>query len=693
MLKQSYIYRFLVAFLVLFQWQGVGQDTVYLSDLVEQRTVLLNLNGEAFESERSLSIEQYLALENTEHNFDESQGDKVYWYEVYVENDLPDTLYFFFWSSNSLEYNHLYEVEQGELRADYQNGFLMPKSLMLTEYPEAIPLVIPLGESRHYIGRFSNKTNYPPYLAAELVTYDTFIWYGYNRHKEQAYIVGFGLIFQGAVWIMMLYMLFLYFQNNRDRVYLSYAAYLFFSMLYLALKLSKQGSFDFFLSDLPYFKYVLNEPLQFAIAIFYNVFALHFLKIKQQNKLIYRLVFWLNVVYATYALIIAFYLYFSGDILTVRLLFAPTRLLMLVSGLLLIIIVAIKLKGPIMRYFVAGSTFFFLGNMLAILISIAYRSNLDLPNLRLGAINFTQLGIFAEILFFSLGIGKLIQISNREKEEIKDAYIRQLVENQKLGKKLNRELEVKVEKRTKEVLKANRELQESKARQLKSEYERQLMESEMNSLRLQMNPHFIFNSLNSIRYFILKQDVDKATDYITSFAKLLRMILDHSKRTEVSLADELEALELYMMFEAERFNEKFGRKISLASDIDAEHVFIQPLIIQPFVENAIWHGLMHKKEAGTVSIDISKGDKNLLRIIIEDDGVGREMARSLKSKDSGRHKSHGLNITRERLEAMNKISQGKAGFEMEDLFHEDGSVAGTRIILSVNIKQHESTNN
>src|SRR6188508_2969786 len=121
---------------------------------------------------------------------------------------------------------------------------------------------------------------------------------------------------------------------------------------------------------------------------------------------------------------------------------------------------------------------------------------------------------------------------------------------------------------------------------------------EMQALRAQMNPHFMFNSLNSINNFILKNDPDNASDYLTKFSRLMRLILDNSRSEWVLLENELKALQLYIELEAVRFDNAFKYSMEVTKDVDPETMMVPPLIIQPYVENAIWHGLLHRKEPG-----------------------------------------------------------------------------------------------
>jgi hypothetical protein len=165
--------------------------------------------------------------------------------------------------------------------------------------------------------------------------------------------------------------------------------------------------------------------------------------------------------------------------------------------------------------------------------------------------------------------------------------------------------------------------------QQQATFQKKLSEMEMQALRAQMNPHFIFNCLNSINGFILENDPDAASDYLTKFSRLIRLILQNSNAPTVTLENELEALELYLEMEALRFENKFTFLIHCAEEVDAKYVDIPPLLIQPYVENAIWHGLLHKEGLGNITIHLQQAGDVLL-CTIEDDGIGRKRAAELK---------------------------------------------------------------
>jgi LytS/YehU family sensor histidine kinase len=212
-------------------------------------------------------------------------------------------------------------------------------------------------------------------------------------------------------------------------------------------------------------------------------------------------------------------------------------------------------------------------------------------------------------------------------------------------------------------------------------------ELEIQALRSQMNPHFIFNCLNAINRFVLSHETEAASDYLTKFSRLMRMIMNHSRHSLISLADELEVLGLYLDMESLRFKNAFDYNIRLEGDIDAGEIFIPPLLLQPFVENAVWHGLMNKQERGKLFVDIQERG-GMLTVIIRDNGIGRKRAATLKSKSVEKYKSMGLQITAQRMALLGGKEEPAHLFEIEDLYDQDGNAAGTQVILKMKIHRH-----
>jgi tetratricopeptide (TPR) repeat protein len=230
------------------------------------------------------------------------------------------------------------------------------------------------------------------------------------------------------------------------------------------------------------------------------------------------------------------------------------------------------------------------------------------------------------------------------------------------------------------------EMQQLASEKKHAELQQQALELEMQALRAQMNPHFIFNCLNSINRFIFKNETKEASDYLTRFSRLIRMVLLHSQKKLVPLEDELEMLKLYLDMERLRFKNAFDYHITTTNDIENSSVFIPPLLLQPFCENAIWHGLMHKEGPGHLNIELNE-DNGILNCIITDDGVGREKAEEYKSKSAEKEKSMGLKITTERLALLNREIGLQTFYEIEDLKDEKGDANGTKVILKISYKE------
>src|SRR5579863_2076206 len=227
-----------------------------------------------------------------------------------------------------------------------------------------------------------------------------------------------------------------------------------------------------------------------------------------------------------------------------------------------------------------------------------------------------------------------------------------------------------------------REIAENDLHIQKLETRKQLGELEMQVLRTQMSPHFIFNSLNSINRFILQNNKFQASEYLTKFSRLIRMILENSQDKLIPLETELESLELYLTLEALRFDNHFSYKIIVHDDVDTTALKVPPLIIQPYAENAVWHGLMNKEEKGNLMIEIMVQDGFLL-IKISDDGIGREKAGKLASESAAQHRSMGLGITSQRIAMVQASDSKEPAVAINDLVEPDGTACGTEVVIKL----------
>ncbi len=224
---------------------------------------------------------------------------------------------------------------------------------------------------------------------------------------------------------------------------------------------------------------------------------------------------------------------------------------------------------------------------------------------------------------------------------------------------------------------------------LKTDFNKKLAEVELQALRAQMNPHFMFNSLNSIKSYILKAGPLEAAEYLTNFSSLIRSILDNSREKQISLQKELDALLLYIDLEKMRFPDKFDVIYTLSDQVPLEDIMTPPLILQPYVENAIWHGLLHKEEKGVLMLNIRRHDDRVI-CLIEDDGIGRKMAMEVKKKSPRKFKSMGMGITRDRIELHNKLHELGITVAIEDKEDDQGHALGTKVIITFPIPHRDA---
>ena len=205
---------------------------------------------------------------------------------------------------------------------------------------------------------------------------------------------------------------------------------------------------------------------------------------------------------------------------------------------------------------------------------------------------------------------------------------------------------------------------DAQQQQREAELKAEVSDTEMKALRAQMNPHFIFNSLNSISDYIAKNEHEKADEYLTKFAKLIRKTLENSEKKLIPLTDDLNVLELYLQLECNRLRGKFDYQINVAENIDKENTLVPPMILQPFVENSIWHGIANKEGKGHIEISINR-QGGVLHCLIDDDGIGRMASSQLSGV--AKNQSLGMKITKTRIDIMNKVKKSKGTVELSDL--------------------------
>lgn len=487
------------------------------------------------------------------------------------------------------------------------------------------------------------------------------------------------IFFLGAFSFFSLFMLFMYLKS-RQNVYIYYSFYLWGAIIYSLSRIDNLTDLGAWILNFPMWRITFNEPGQFLFFAAYNWFTIALLDIKKQDKQLFKLLKNLALAYIVYAL--SYFLFNNFYIsYAFRLkLFYLHRIVLFPLSIYLVILTIKRIKSPVKGYFLVGISLFLTSALFAsIIVFLRPVTSFDFS-----ALNIFHYGLMAEALCFGLALGYKIKLSEKEKQESQAQLILQLQKNKEITEEANMLLEKKVEERTQALTVANRKIAERKSKELQNNFEKQLAKAETMALRSQMNPHFLFNSLNSIKYLIQSKQDQLAITYLTKFSHLVRMVLEHSKTDVVPISSEMEALRLYLEIEANRLGEQFNYQISIDESLNTEINTMPPLLLQPFVENAIWHGLLNSEKASKwVEVKVSFDQKNhKCYFTIVDNGIGRQRSAELKSKAFAANRSIGMQLVKDRIELFNK-SDKQLEISIEDVI-KDGKVDGTKVTISLN---------
>jgi len=521
---------------------------------------------------------------------------------------------------------------------------------------------------------FSNPN--PPILYSR-INYLDFV---YNALKSEAKSVGFIYFYLITLSCIFIFVL-VFWMRLQQRLYFYYLGYLFFQIVYALLVLSSTSASvaNFFLY-VPSLSRPIFDSVQFTFVGFYIFFILHLLEIHKRYKILSKVLYYFGIFCFVYAVAHAIFNYYFIHVDIGVSIFSIIRFIVLPLNFILIIWILYEVRHPLLKYFVVGQTLFFIGSVLSFYLAYTERflepdSIFNFPY----ALNIIfQIGLLGEVFCFSIAIGENIFLLQKDKELMNEKLIDQLQQNRVLQENMNVELDKKVNEKTDELIQLYSEIEKQKEAEIKSSFTRRIQDMEMLALQSQMNPHFIFNTLNALKNLIMKSRIDNAVVYLDDFSELLRSILQNSAKNIITLEEELEILELYLSLEKNRIGDSFNYSIKAPSREDLSQYTIPPLLLQPFVENAIWHGL-NPSEKPEKWLNISFDTSQNLKIIIEDNGIGRIAS----GKTEKMHKSMGTDITKERLSLYNHTNDTKVLLTILDI-EEEGIPQGTRITLTYN---------
>jgi sensor histidine kinase YesM len=615
-----------------------------------------------------------------------SLTDTVYTISLTVRNDLEtDEVIYFYSGFNDFVQVHI--LNEGILEQKLKVGYRVPVNEATFEaHYFYTAFTLPSKAERELVVTIKNRAKKKAELQVALHSETSFYKTIHAFRDTHTTSILLATFFHGALGFMVLFMAFLYFKNKQV-IYLYYSFYLAFCVLYVMLNMPRLTLIGQWVDYWPWLRIYAIEPVQFFSFAAYNLFALELLQIKKANETLYKIIWVMTVSYLVYIPAILIVQLVEAPAAIALPLFIGSRAIIFPVNLIVIIQVIRKVHSPIVKYFISGLSAFLLGGIVA---SYCYYDPTILQQFfpALKPSNIYQAGILLEVLCFSFALGYRIKLAEDERSKNHQAYVQQVEANRQMAENYSHKLEEEVLQRSEKIISITQEAEKEKAAAQRSELERKLVEAEMMALRSQMNPHFLFNSLNSIKYFIMSNQNDKASGYLSRFSKLIRQILDHSRHNLISLEAELAALQLYLEIEANRFEGKFQFLINVSDEVNASSILIPPMLLQPFVENAIWHGLLNS-ESDEKKLSISVFDDEDTEdyvFIIEDNGIGRKHAKAIKATRVNTHKSVGMALTESRIELFNKNLNNDIRLEVQDLYEQDKAV-GTRVIIRLKVKQ------
>lgn len=475
----------------------------------------------------------------------------------------------------------------------------------------------------------------------------------------------------GILFILSLFHFLLYFQH-KDKLYLLYSGYAFFIIFSQLFHLTEGFLFELFLPIQKVTKYPgVATEIYFII---YTFFAFRFLELKTRLPKWY---FWsLKALYViiAYCLIVFLIYLFNGDELILHNGYSYFTILMTLYGIVMYV-PFFRVKSPVKYYVIVGS----LVLLISSLVSLIYWFYLIEQGLSYEpAYSILYLGFILENVLFSLGLGHKQKLILDDRNSSKNKLIEQLKENEKLREKVQNQLE-------RDVKHLNKKAEIEKLENIKMKYDKELAELKVSALRSQMNPHFIFNSLNAIKRYIIDSEKENAVFYLNKFSKLIRKILASTMEKESSLFDELETMKLYVNIENIRFNNTIDFNIKVDDSLNTSAIKLPSLIIQPFIENALWHGLSLKKENRKLILDIKKINELQVQISIIDNGIGRKKSSEIKEKKLLKRTSFGIKLSEERLKHFSESYEGNSKISFIDL-HDGKTPSGTKVTLIIPLK-------
>lgn len=610
-------------------------DTLLVSQLQPSTPGCSLKQLEWSETDRHLTYDQAARLTFAPCGTISVRSNQAYWARGSLKNDLDNDTVVYFYSRNHLVY--LFRTDQTGNTDTLTGGAFATSSQVAHPYcPYAIPLRIKRRQTLSFYLQTFNLHEQEPVIDFLILTNEQFQKDSVTMYRQTLTSAIITISFTASLFLLFLITLFA-FSQSRQPIFLSYSLYLLGNVIYGCIHLPEITLIGTWLKEVPGLRIYLNYPIQFVCFAAYSLFAIDLLNIRDHDRFLYRAMRLLIFVYLAAAVAQFTLTLFTFHTGIRNYIFIISRAILIPINIYLVIRAAYTIRTPVFKYFLVGVSIYLIAALLA-----AYRviidENMVILDGTLTSTNIFQLGILIEIICFAFAVGFKIRMMDISRQASEQAYIGEL------------------------------------KKQLDTE--KRLAEVEASALRSQMNPHFIFNSMNAIRFLIMSHKNQEAVTYLNRFSKLIRLILEYAQQNQITLEQELTALDLYLGIESTRFDDSFSYRIDVAGDVDTSQILIPPLLLQPFAENAVWHGLLPKKESDkTLLIDVRTDDDGYV-IRVEDNGIGRAAAGRLRKTKNDHHTSMGTRITCERVELFNLAQRSDIS-----IIYEDAASGGTIVMI------------
>lgn len=491
------------------------------------------------------------------------------------------------------------------------------------------------------------------------------------------------MFFCGAMAIMLFFVGVIY-AKNKERIYLYYTLFLLFSLGYGLVSIQS----DTWIGQLLGGNYQGNrrfvEPVTLLAFAAYIAFAIELIDVRAYHRRIAKTLSIGAIVCVLYA--VGYFVFYEAIRPYTLSIFIWVRIVVFAFSTYFLVWILRHAQSPIKTYFVLGSFAYFVGSVVA---SVRFSfSELPAPWLyQLPAPSYFEMGILAETICFTLALGQRMVVIRAEKDRTQQLKMERISAHRRAVREQNERLKREVKAREKVIRRERKRLHNEADMRLKAELERELARAETRARALEINPHFLYNCLNSIMYLIQSEQNKKASEYLTIFSRFIRLVLETSRKSAISLHEELNIIEKYLKLERNRFGQDFSYRITGTDMAMLQGVMVPPMLLYPIVENAVWHGVMNspaKRKEIVLAIEV-EADKLVVRVT--DNGLGW-ISTQRKPAAEGLCPQQGISLTKERIKLFNQSYENKIDFS----FHELSGVnlSGTEALFMIILPQDEA---